>query len=411
MSVINQMLSDLESRRSPRNDRAILDELTQAHEFSNRRKEDHRRMLLGVVAGVILGVMGCAIVLGWGRISSEIAVRVTRDEGHAPAIADGSGAAKPLKSIPAMVYNERSSSTQAGLNRVAGSGQPPLGVETAQVSHPAQASALAHQSDAASVSSMAPEQVDTPSAVPDRTDSGAAAAETRVIAETMLVELEPIVPPAMPAESTPVVSRPGEFAMSPATLAAPDIADELEAILGDIDAGYLDKGVSALATLIEEHPDYQPARVAYVRHLMAVGEIDIALASLREGLSLDPTSVNYAKLLAHGLLAKGDVAAAVDVLTANPPTVEHDVGFHALLAALYQRLGRHADSVRSYQAILSQAPATGQWWTGLGISLAAQGEYRAAEAAFRRALGDQSLSQNLRQYAFSELTRLASSSG
>lgn len=158
-----------------------------------------------------------------------------------------------------------------------------------------------------------------------------------------------------------------------------------------------------LAALVEREPGLAAAREALARELLRVDDRAGAERVLRAGLARDPAAARQAELLAHLLVARADVAGALATLApARRPT---EPELEALAAALEQRLGQHAAAVESYRRVLARQPRRGTAWAGLAISLDALGEQADARSAFRRALADPTLSASLRRYAGQVLDR------
>ena len=174
--------------------------------------------------------------------------------------------------------------------------------------------------------------------------------------------------------------------------------------------GRIEDALIALASLVEDHPGFVPAREAYAHELLRRGEREPAERVLRGGLALNPREHRYALVLAHVLYDRGATDDALKSLLIAAPTVQQDVEYHAFIAALQQRQGRHDAAIAAYRGVLAAAPDRGEWWMGLAISLAAQNRAPQAHSAFQRALVDRDLSDNLRDYAKREISRLSGNS-
>ena len=174
--------------------------------------------------------------------------------------------------------------------------------------------------------------------------------------------------------------------------------------------GRIADALIALASLVEDHPDFVPAREVYAHQLLQRGDREPAERVLRGGLALNPHEYRYALVLAHLLLQRGATDDALRSLLTAAPTVQQDVEYHAFIAALQQRKGQHDAAIEAYRGVLAAAPDRGVRWMGLAISLAAQNHGPQAHSAFQRALVDRDLSANLRDYAKREISRLSGNS-
>jgi MSHA biogenesis protein MshN len=111
-----------------------------------------------------------------------------------------------------------------------------------------------------------------------------------------------------------------------------------------------------------------------------------AISILKHGLSQHPDHAGSARLLARLLVSRGQHAEAVVYLESALGGATQDADYHALLAGLYQHSGNPAGAARHYTAALSLNPGRGEWWMGLGISREQSGNASAAGAAYRKAL-------------------------
>jgi Tfp pilus assembly protein PilF len=147
-------------------------------------------------------------------------------------------------------------------------------------------------------------------------------------------------------------------------------------------------------------------RVLVVTMLMDDKRWPEARTQLETGLSQAPGNRDYKLLYARLLSETGEINQAAEVLAHDAPAPADDPDYHALLAALMQRAGRHDDAVVSYRRLLSVQPQNGLWWMGLGISLSATGQRQQAQDAFNRALTDRNLPDRLRQFLNDQLQQL-----
>ena len=155
-----------------------------------------------------------------------------------------------------------------------------------------------------------------------------------------------------------------------------------------------------------DYPDHAEARDAYARVLLRAGDLEQAQTVLRAGLANNPGHAMLAMTLAHIHVNAGDVEAALAVLAEARPDPAQTADHAAFIAALEQRQGRHQAAIAHYRKALAVRDGNGTWWIGLGISLAANDSTGEASRAYQQALDDRRLSARLRRFAMSELERL-----
>ena len=162
----------------------------------------------------------------------------------------------------------------------------------------------------------------------------------------------------------------------------------------------------ALEKSLAFEPNHVRARETLAALLLNTGRVSEAGDSLREGLRLQPTSTPLAKLYARILVNQGDNAAAVVVLERAAPRVGDDPDYYALLAALYRGVGKHAQAVQVYQEILRLRPGVAAWWMGLALAQDAMGSTAESLQAYRRAQRAGGLSLEVLQYVQTRIAAL-----
>jgi Tfp pilus assembly protein PilF len=375
MSLINQMLTDLEARRGGK-----LHQVDQALNGLRSAAEAPRQRTLPGFLGV--GALLLTTALG-GWLLHEVLNRTV------PA------AAEPLAVVPPQAP------PPARAPVVAARPAPPatalsLPVILADALPPAAAVPQAAPSAVVLEGAVAVPQAATPAGTP-----GAVAA---VPQETTPLDAAPrrlaqnVVENA--ADST--IEYPGEFHRAPAVKHLDVQADALRLALQSAAAG----SAGPLRTFVAKYPTRVDARVRLALILLAADQTAEAQASLRAGLDLAPNQTDLAQVLGHSLLEQDQAPAALAVLRPAVPPLTKNPEFHALLAAVEQRLGLHALAVTRYRGLLQRQPDNGNWLVGLGISLNAQGNTQAAVESFTRAADDRTLAEPLRAFAAQERVRL-----
>lgn len=351
MSLINKMLKDLETRQSSgvRAERPIFQDLHAA------RSERHRSWRVPMLALTLL-LGGVAGIYAWDRW------------GHS--------------SVP-----------------VASSISPPVST-VAQAPAPTQTTT---PPPAAPVESTPVAQV-----APTPKPSVAQKAEPDRIEKPKTAKARP-TPPAKPqavagakSETGPVRIEKTDRPYSAAELAE-SAYQEAARLRAQGNAADAERRTRAL---LASHPKHIKARELLAGLQIENGRFLEAQDTLEQGIVQVPTHLAFRFQLARLLLERGDQTRAVSVLEAARTAGQTDPELPAFLAALYQRGGRHADAIKSYQEALAVRPQEGRWWVGLGISLETGKDSDAARTAYRRALDTGRLTPNLTRYAEDRLKAL-----
>ncbi|MGF6274483.1 MSHA biogenesis protein MshN [Massilia sp. UYP11] len=156
-----------------------------------------------------------------------------------------------------------------------------------------------------------------------------------------------------------------------------------------LEDGRVTEAVATLQAALTIDPRHEPSRQTLVGLLIEAGRPEEAMRQLHAALALDARQPSLAMLLARLQLERG--GPALDTLMRTLPHAAGNGEYHAFLAGVLQREGRHREAAGHYQAALRTAPGNGVWWMGLGISLQAEKRDAEAVAAFRQALASGTL--------------------
>lgn len=168
-----------------------------------------------------------------------------------------------------------------------------------------------------------------------------------------------------------------------------------------------DVSLEALRRALQFYPGHLPARELLADQLEMGGRIDEAVALLTQGLTIAPDYTPFRKRAARTLLDRGDAAGATRVLIGNGlPRVEDDPELHRLLAGIYLRLGENFLAAQTFRNLLVHDPRRGGLWVGLGDALAADGQPAEARKAYRRGLAVGGLSRDDAARASKSLAQL-----
>jgi MSHA biogenesis protein MshN len=175
--------------------------------------------------------------------------------------------------------------------------------------------------------------------------------------------------------------------------------------------GLLHQGLPAEAqqgfdAALRLQPEHHAARQGLVGLLLEMRKLGDAERVLQEGLALAPAQSGFTITLARLQVHRGDTAEGVATLKRGYEYGRGNADYHAVLAALQQRLGQHEEAVEQFQAALRLKPARGVWWLGLGTSLHEVKRTADAQEAYRRARGAADIQPELAAVAEQRLRQL-----
>jgi MSHA biogenesis protein MshN len=123
------------------------------------------------------------------------------------------------------------------------------------------------------------------------------------------------------------------------------------------------------------------------------------LAWLPGQLRLYPHDSELSVLLARAQLQAGDNVGAVATLSSHRPSLASDPNYYALLGASFQQTGQWQESAAIYQQLVSYSPSQGQWQLGLAIALEQAGKPLEAGRHYRLATQGTGLDDSARRFA------------
>jgi MSHA biogenesis protein MshN len=181
---------------------------------------------------------------------------------------------------------------------------------------------------------------------------------------------------------------------------------EYRKALGLLNQGRQQEALAGFAAALQADPVHVNARLAMASLLADQQRSADAHALLEEGLGLLPGQPQLAMRLARLQIDRGDLRGAADILQKARAGGSGNAEYHALHAAVLQRLTFHKEAVAEYQAALRLAPQAGVWWMGLGISLEADGRGADAREAYQKARASGSLSAELDRFVEQKVRQL-----
>lgn len=182
--------------------------------------------------------------------------------------------------------------------------------------------------------------------------------------------------------------------------------NEFRKALQSLQVGRTGEAVAGLEQAIVLDARHVTARQTLIGVLLDNKRQEDAMQLAREGLAVDPAQSGLAMILARLQVEKGELRSAIETLEHGLPHAAERADFRAFLAALLQRNEQHKQAAEHYQQVLQKSPQNGVWWMGLGISLQADQRLDEAREAFKRAKASNSLSPELHAFVDTRLNQL-----
>jgi len=355
MSVINQMLKDLDRRQQEAEGAAVY--------VAPVRQQGWWMLVLTLLCTLALGILGWRTWIFWQQ-SQRASLPAAQVEAlrTAPAAAPSA----PL----AVVATTQAVSSAVPMTKV-----PAAGAE----------------STAARVAPSAAEQVPADEAV--LADEGnpqeALGDETIPSDEELQPDLYAELAAEQSAEEAPAPAaprKPGILKIETVELSDAELATLAERKATTAMAkGRMEEAQDGYYEVLAHDPHNQGAREQLAGLLYGAGRLTEAAQVLEEGLRLDPAQADLRLLLARVAISGGDRQKALDWLTGYQPDIASNLDYYATWAGLAQELGQPVQASEMYVRLLRQQPDQGRWWLGLGVAEDGQGHRQRALDAYRNA--------------------------
>lgn len=391
MSVINQVLLDLEKRRASGSELGALPNHVRA------LPEGERTLHWGWVAGG--GVAVAAVVaVSWALLSGFDWTRQRTTAVQTPQRGNEVAIGKVATAAAGTATDVRPRDEGGG----------------AQMEAPASRLSLELSSPSAAAGQAAEQVVaDERSPLPTTRVVGRTESDSSPRSDTPAA---PAGRPA-PAKSAAVVASSKAMASTPA--ARPEIQKEVRQptprdlaeneyrkATASLHQGRQAEAQEGFQAALNLHAGHHGARQALVGLLLDGKKYSEAERVLQEGLKLAPSQTGFTMTLARLQVDRGDNKQAIATLQRGLEYAQGNADYAAFLAALLQRDGQHEEAIEQFQAALRLRPASGVWWLGLGISLQAINRAAEAQDAYRRARATNNLSPDLQAFADQRLLQL-----
>ena len=182
--------------------------------------------------------------------------------------------------------------------------------------------------------------------------------------------------------------------------------DEYRKAGEQLQRGRLDEARAGFQAALSFMPEHHGARQGLAGLLLKAGQFAETERLLLEGIRLAPEQSGFTVTLARLQVDRGDNAQAIATMQDGLRYAQSSPDYAAFLAALLQRQGRHEEAIEQFRSALRARPTAGVWWIGLGMSFQALTRNAEAQDAFRRARLTSGLHPELAAFAEQRLKQL-----
>lgn len=437
MSLVNDMLRDLETRRAAPNERVQLEGLYAVDEEAAARRDRFERMRRGSIWFMAVILIGVLVGLMIGRVVKGVPDLATVTRPVAPA---------PVVQLPVQVLDVLPQHDARGLvlqllldrsvtyQRSEESGAVSLRLKDTQLVGEPQQSRV--QRDGRSLSWRVENKgadvqillvglgdsldvrdrleaagdrwmlwVEVPLNTAVAVDDAPLVLDNLPLAEAAPAPVEAPMPawvsaplPA-PAAAPPAAAQPAPAASAPQVKIATHQPDPLTLARQALQDGDNARAISLLEPLHKSRGQDPDVLRWLARAYLAAGDQQRLLTWLPAQLAQLPDDSELRLLLARAQLQAGDTEGAVATLEQNPPRLEQEPTYFALLAASYQQTGQWQNSAELYRRMTALRPTQSTWQLGLAIALEQLDQPAEAGRHYRLALQGQGLDDSARRFA------------
>lgn len=368
MSVINQMLKDLDKRQSEQQNAANL-------AVSRPTKNSNTKLILVIVTAIIL--LNVAGIFGWQLYSENQQLRMQVQQEAMRLATEQNLAATKKHKISATQLAEAKAPTAM----VASSLPSPS---------PKDNSALAsnlQQKNENKANNIAAKM----------TEKNAVAVKPSALqVADNSIEPEP-VNETLQAKSSLTISR---TQLSPQALAANKISEAEQAM----ERNNLAKAEALFEEVLLVMPEHETARKQLAALWYGKKSYRDAINLLSQGIALAPPAQEMRLMSARIYYEQGQTRQAYNIL--RPIKASNSAEIQTLLANTSAELNEHNSAITAYQKLITLEPDVGRWWLGVAVSLDSLGNFVPARDAYKQAIARNNLSSSAMQFARERLIEL-----
>jgi MSHA biogenesis protein MshN len=166
----------------------------------------------------------------------------------------------------------------------------------------------------------------------------------------------------------------------------------------------LTKAASLFEEVLLLLPEHETARKQLAALWYGKKAYQDAINLLSQGIALAPQAEEMRLMSARIYFEQGQARQALNLL--SPVNNSDKVELQILLASVAAELNEHEVASAAYQKLLLLEPTVGRWWLGLAASFDSQGQFKPASHAYSQAINKGNLSIDAVRFARQRLAEL-----
>ncbi|MFT5755756.1 MAG: MSHA biogenesis protein MshN [Alteromonadaceae bacterium] len=404
LSVINQMLKDLDQRQADKNSALANNAVLMANNHASKKV-----IIVSIAVVVLLNIIGLffwqlynenQLLKAQQKNNNTPVVSSETQKNAMPTIVQATNAAEPVISVNKATVNPAEFKASASVEK---------NVET-NVKTSIQAIAQ-HQITPVIINPDSSTSNSTPNITKTNiqnnkinkinnnrplTSHTGTVDNSKVLVDRVSVDaIENKTAPAIPSNLT--ISR---RKMSPQDLAKQKFSRAKQA--------FLDNDIMQAELLFEEilllTPNHKQARKQLAALWFGRQSYQPALNLLSQGIALAPQDSEYRLMQARIYLNQGQGESALQTLVVLADA--ENIEYQTLLASTAQQQGQFLSAIKAYQQLVHLQANKGRWWLGLAIAFDSNSQFLKAKQAYQTAIAQHNLSTSSAEFAQKRLIEL-----
>ncbi len=188
--------------------------------------------------------------------------------------------------------------------------------------------------------------------------------------------------------------------LSPQALAENKISQAEQAM----ERNDLAKAESLFEEVLLVVPEHETARKQLAALWYGKKYYQDAVNLLSQGIAIAPQAQEMRLMSARIYYEQGQARDAFNIL--SPVQHSNSTEIQALLASTAAELNEHVNAINAYRKLITLEPDVGRWWLGLAVSLDSTAKFELASDAYKQAIASNNLSTAAIQFARQRLIEL-----